>query len=154
MRFKLLLSAFSLCLLSFGAQAQMIKFTINLPASFEMNELVEQPVVIEPLKDKSVVKAQENIRWIEIRSRENVELIISMSYDRKRPARGMGKLYYLNDGTFNFINAGLLPFDAKTTVLMNNSGKTIDQMPNSPAFLSAWIGLPANQGGVLTIIYP
>lgn len=154
MRFKFTYIASVLCLLSFGVNAQMIKFTINLPASFEMSELVEQPVIIEPLKDKSVVKAQENIRWIEIRSRENVELIVSMSYDRRRPARGMGRLYFLNDGTFNFINASLLPFDSKTTVLMNNSGKTIDQMPNSPAYLSAWLGLPANQGGVLTIIYP
>lgn len=145
----------ALLLLVKGSEAQFIRLTINIPAGFEVNEVQNPPRVLEPLSDLTgtgSVADIRNLRWIELRSRENVSLIISMRFNSVGGVAA-GPLYFLNDGSTNFFEATRMPaFTAQVKMLQTD--KLIRELPNKPAYLSAWLGMPPRQGGTLTIIYP
>jgi hypothetical protein len=143
-----------LLVMTSGAAGQFIRFSINLPPSFELNNRAEPPVVIEPadLPSGTVTGIKQGIRWMEIRANENVDLIIDMRYSRGRSSIRTQTLF-LNDGTTNFIDAQQIP-SIGAHVRMFNQDVVITQMKGSPKYISAWLGLTAGVGGVLTITYP
>jgi hypothetical protein len=133
-------------------QAQFIRFTINLPPSFELADRGTPPQIIEPIESSNrTVGEMAGLRWMEIRTAENVDIIVEIKFANK----GMGSLncYFLNDGTTNFGNAALLARGSNSLV-MHHGNQTIKNLPGNLKYLSAWLGMPAKQGGTLTITYP
>lgn len=136
------------------SSAQFIRFSIKLPPSFELNNRAAPPVIIDPaeLPGGSITGIKQGVRWMEIRATENVDLIIDMRYSRGRSNMRTQTLF-LNDGTTNFIDAQLIP-SVGAHVRMFNQDVVITQMTGAPKYISAWLGLTAGVGGVLTITYP
>lgn len=153
MLFRLLIISLLLHL-SVRAEAQFIRFSINLPPSFELTDKGDLPRILEPPigTGGTTLTGVEGVRWIEIRTTENVDLIVEMAYDRKR-ATGFGRTYFLNDGSMNFDEAVQL-FSGQNQVHMLYKPVMISELAGKPKYISAWIGLAAGRGGVLTIIYP
>lgn len=150
MRFSLIV-----CFFMFGvveSSGQFVRFTITLPPSFELNERGDLPIIMEPISQETggFSKYKNGIRWIEIRTTENVELIIDTKSNRSKSP--LMNTYFLNDGTLNFTNAqtiGLGQFSVK----MLNQDVLISQLPDAPKYISAWLGIPTNKSGIVTIIY-
>lgn len=135
------------------SSAQFIRFSIKLPPSFELNDRANPPSVLEPAEAGGrMAGMKQGVRWMEIRATENVDLIIDMRYSRGRSNMRTQTLF-LNDGTTNFIDAQLIP-SVGAHVRMYNQDVVITQMKGSPKYISAWLGLTAGVGGVLTITYP
>jgi len=135
-----------------AAHAQFIRFTINLPPSFELTDRAAPPQILEPVDGDRNVSEMSGLRWMEIRTSENISIIIEIQYNNKS-ASSLTTSYFLNDGTTNFANAEILP-KGSSSWLMNSGNKTIKELPGELKYLSAWLGMPAKQGGVLTITYP
>lgn len=150
------LTGLVLLLLTSVSAGQFIRFSINLPPSFELNNRAEPPVVIEPADfpdgATGITGVRQGIRWMEIRANENVDLIIDMRYSRGRSSVRTQTLF-LNDGTTNFSDAQQIP-SIGAHVRMYNRDVVITQMKGSPKYISAWLGLTTGVGGVLTITYP
>lgn len=139
---------------SVDAEAQFIRFSINLPPSFELTDKGDIPKILEAPKGTGGMSLTgvEGVRWIEIRTTENVDLIVEMRYDR-RSVSGLAKTYFLNDGTMNFDEAMQL-LSGQNQVQMLQKPTMISELKGKPKYISAWIGLAAGRSGVLTIIYP
>lgn len=135
-----------------AAHAQFIRFSINLPPSFELTDRSAPPQILEPVAGSTEVGEMAGLRWMEIRAAENIDLIVNMQF-HSRLGSGVNTVYYLNDGSTNFATAQILP-KGNSSLIMNNGGKTIKELPGNLKYLSAWLGMPAKQGGVLTITYP
>lgn len=128
--------------------AQFIRMTINLPPGFEAKPDPTFPQVLEPPVNETANLARQGIRWIEFRSRENVQLSIQARFESKPGP--MATLYYLNNNTADFNDAKILP-PFKTTVPMYDGPRLMRDFPNDVVYLSAWLGLPAEREGTLTI---
>jgi hypothetical protein len=147
-----------------AAEAQFIRLTLNIPVGFDMNVGAGAPVVIEPLSEASQSASQikasgaskgvgKPLRWIEMRSRENVPFSLAFrpEFSGSRPA-GLFEVYYLNDGSTNFNQAVRL--NQRRNVLQFFSlPKLMADMPQGTPYFTAWLGVPANRGGVITIEY-
>lgn len=131
-----------------GVSAQFIRLTINLPAGFEAKPDPSFPQVLEAPVDESSNFARQGIRWIEFRSRENVQLSIQARFETRPGA--MATMYYLNNNTTDFNAAKILP-SFKTTVTIYDGPRLMRDFPEDVVYLSAWLGLPAERGGLLTI---
>lgn len=134
------------------AHAQFIRFSINLPPSFELTDRAAPPQILEPVAGGSDAGEMAGLRWMEIRAAENIDLIINMQFN-SRLGSGVNTVYFLNDGSTNFASAQTLN-KGNSSIIMNNGGKTIKELPGNLKYLSAWLGMPAKQGGTLTITYP
>ncbi|GEM_PF-2308696 len=136
------------------AEAQFIRFTINLPPSFELKDRPNPPQILEPVETSGKIsKDKSGVRWMEIRASENVPMLIEFRMDRSRGGLALPKMYFLNDGTTNFSNAESIS-PGYTEVVIRSGNKLITELADKPKYLSAWLGLPAFQGGVLTVTYP
>ncbi len=133
-------------------EAQFIRFSINLPPSFELTNRAAPPQILEPVDGGRNVSEMSGLRWMEIRTAENIAIIIEIRYNNTS-ASSLTTSYFLNDGTTNFSTAQILP-KGSSSWLMHNGNKTIKELPGELKYLSAWLGMPAKQGGVLTITYP
>src|SRR5690606_25772856 len=94
--------------ISLSVDAQVIRFTLDLPTSFEVNDNGAPPMILEPITDNTQIVNKTSLRWIEIRSSENIELIIELKTDQKFGPLS-GKSYFLNDGSTNFAAATEIP---------------------------------------------
>lgn len=151
-RLRALLLAGFCFLFLLKAEAQFIRFSINLPPSFELTDRAAPPQILEPVEGSRNVGEMAGLRWMEIRTTENVDIIIEVQFNN-RLGSSQTTCYFLNDGTTNFSNAKVLP-RGSSSLLMHSGGKTIKDLPDNLKYLSAWLGMPAKQGGVLTITYP
>jgi hypothetical protein len=133
-----------------SAEAQFIRFIINLPASFELTDRSSPPQILEPVAGGRMAGEMAGLRWMEIRAAENVDLIVEMKFNNPM---NTNNIYFLNDGSTAFGSAQILT-KGNSALIMNSGGKTIKDLPGNIKYLSAWLGMPAKQGGVLTITYP
>lgn len=150
-----LMAGLLFCLVPMQMTAQTIKLTINVPSGVELRDAGAPPTVIEPPAygnqlDATGIK-KEGVRWIEIRSSENIEFLFSVKFVSSR-GMGLPIVYYLNDGSTNFTEAVKLPMFA-TSLRMYNKPIVMDQFIEKPLYLSSWIGLPSGRGGVMTLEY-
>lgn len=129
-------------------EAQFIRMTINLPPGFEARPNPIDPQVLEPATNGNANLARQGIRWIELRSRENVELSIQARFEALPGA--LATMYYLNNNTTDFNAAKVLP-PFKSTVTIYNGPRLMRDFPEEVTYLSAWLGVPAQRGGLLTI---
>lgn len=133
--------------------AQFIRLSINLPPGFEAKSDPVAPMVIEPpveLNGPGQMGARKSgVRWIEFRNRENAALVISAKFEHL-PGAGLPQLYFLNDGSSEFAKAKLLSF-RRNQVTMLDKSLTMKDLPSETLYLSAWLGIPADRGGLLTI---
>lgn len=152
---RLFLGASLLCclMLSKNSSAQFIRLTITIPPGIEMNAATNPPQIIEAPLGQGGMRGinQKGYRWIELRSLENIEFLISWKPTISRYSV-KNEFYYLNDNTVNLANAQSLMLGTKS-LTMYQDHKMIDQIPDNPKFLSSWLGVPVNANGVLTIIY-
>lgn len=133
--------------------AQFIRLTINLPPSFEAKVDPVPPMVIEPpiemAGSNQIGMKKVGTRWIEFRTRENAFLVISAKFDNL-PGAGLPQLYFLNNGTSEFAKASLLTY-RRNQVSMLDKPYTMKDLPEETLYLSAWLGVPSDRGGLLTI---
>lgn len=154
------MGVFIVTMISFNinVSAQFIRLSLVIPAGIELNPNPVPPQILEPPMAEQGgygyrTSSQPGIRWIELRSKENIQLAIEFKGTRKRGSIGALKpLYYLNDGTSNFSNAKTLSFGLNE-LSMFNEPQMIKNIPGNPTSLSSWLGVPANASGTLTIIY-
>lgn len=147
-----LLLTILLSLLANMSEGQFIRFTINLPPSFELTDRGVPPQIIEPIEGgQRIMGEMAGLRWMEIRTAENVDIIVEMKFTNRTVSTL--NCYFLNDGSTNFGAAELLA-RGSNSLMMHNGGQTIKQLPGNLRYLSAWLGMPAKQGGTLTITYP
>lgn len=131
------------------ALGQFIRMTINLPPGFEAKPEPTSPSVLEaPMEGSTNRLTKQGIRWIEFRSRENVQLSIQARFEALPGA--LATMYYLNNNTTDFNAARVLP-PFKSTVSIYNGPRLMRDFPEEVTYLSAWLGLPAQRGGLLTI---
>lgn len=132
-------------------QAQFIRLTISLPAGFEAKPDPYVPQVLEPPMESgstSLGLRRQGIRWIEFRTRENIYLAISAKFDPKTGS--LPAMYFLNNNTTDFNNAtSLSPF--RSVVSMYEDQRLIRDFPDETNYLSAWLGIPSDRSGLLTI---
>lgn len=135
------------------SSAQFIRLTITIPPGIEMNSASNPPQIIEAPIGQGGSRGinQKGFRWIEMRSLENIDFLISWKPVISRYST-KNEFYFLNDNTINLANAKSLMLGTQQ-LRMYQEPKMIDQIPDNPKFLSSWLGVPANANGVLTIIY-
>lgn len=142
-----------LLLLSANVEAQFIRLTLNLPPGFEAKVDPVPPMILEAPTQEGEVNPlgtrNAGTKWIELRSRDNTQLIVSAKFDQVAGA-GLPQLFFLNDGSNEFAKATLLPF-RRNVVAMYNKPLTMADLPEETIYIRAWLGVPADRGGLLTI---
>lgn len=142
-----------LLLLSANVEAQFIRLTINIPPGFEAKVDPVPPMILEAPTEAGQVNPlgtrSAGTKWIELRSRDNTQLIVSAKFDNL-PGAGLPQLFFLNDGTSDFAKANLLPF-RRNMVAMFNKPLTMVDLPEETMYMRAWLGVPADRSGLLTI---
>lgn len=142
-----------LLLINAKVEAQFIRLTLNLPPGFEAKVDPVPPMILEAPEEKGGVNPlgtrSAGTKWIELRSRDNTQLIVSAKFDNA-PGAGLAQLFFLNDGSSDFAKAALLPF-RRNMVAMYNKPLTMADLPEETIYMRAWLGVPADRGGLLTI---
>lgn len=142
-----------LLLISANVEAQFIRLTLNLPPGFEAKVDPVPPMVLEAPTQEGQVNPlgtrNAGTKWIELRSRDNTQLIVSAKFENI-PGAGLPQMFFLNDGTSDFAKANLLPY-RRNMVAMYNKPLTMSDLPEETLYMRAWLGVPADRGGLLTI---
>lgn len=138
--------------LSNPVQAQFIRMTISLPPGFEAKPEPTSPQVLEPPSELTTASGlgirKQGTRWIEFRTRENVLLAISAKLDVR--AGAMPEMYFLNNNTTDFNKAkSIVPFNS--VVSMYEKPRLMRDFPEETTYISAWLGIPSDLSGLLTI---
>jgi hypothetical protein len=155
--FKLMaMCLLAMVILGKPSQAQFIRFNLTIPPGFAINEQIKRSEVVETrMTDNGMNELgnnQSNYRWLEIRTNENVPIIIEAALNGKYglPA---APLLYLNNGTSNFTEAFALPRRGATVDIYKSNAK-LAKTQITANYISAWLGVPTESSGSLTIIYP
>ncbi|MFM9060684.1 MAG: hypothetical protein ACKOQP_03365, partial [Bacteroidota bacterium] len=157
-----------LALVGHSAMGQMIRIQFNIPSGTDVGMVPIDPRVINPPRgsnDKSqalpnfkslgaagtadadsILRAY--TRWVELRARENTELLVQVRYENdsiKFP------VFVLNNGTSNY-NAAQR---AQSPVHFPHFNKAVTMrvMPPKTYHFTAWLGLPLLVKSLLTIEY-
>lgn len=142
-----------LLFISTNLEAQFIRLTLNLPPGFEAKVDPIPPMILEAPNQIDGVNPlgtrNGGTKWIELRSRDNTQLIVSAKFDQVAGA-GLPQLFFLNDGSDEFAKAALLPY-RRNMVAMYNKPVTMADLPVETTYIRAWLGVPADRGGLLTI---
>lgn len=142
-----------LLLISANVEAQFIRLTLNLPPGFEAKVDPVPPMILEAPTQEGGVNPlgtrNAGTKWIELRSRDNTQLIVSAKFDNL-PGAGLPQLFFLNDGSSDFAKASLLPY-RRNMVAMYNKPLTMVDLSEETLYIRAWLGVPADRGGLLTI---
>lgn len=138
-----------------GAVAQFIRIYIEVPPGFELNDRTDFVKVLEPPKGGklSYGNAYQNIRWLELRAFENIQISLRINWAQSYGGQASNKSFVLNDGSTDFNSATELQ-NGWNSFELHNGGRVISDMPNKPTQISAWIGIPANKKGSISILYP
>ncbi len=133
--------------------AQFIRMTLSLPPGFETRADATTPMVLEPAaitgSITGIAAKRAGTRWIEFRSRENSTLVISARFDNLRGG-GLPQMYFLNDGTTEFSRAKLLVYRSNQVTMLDKP-LMMSELPIDTYYLSAWLGVPSDRSGLLTI---
>ena len=151
------------------AHAQMIRLQLTIPSGTDVGLVPIDPRVINPPQKASDGKhiSLENSRtlgadgteeadsilrsvtqWVELRSRENNELLVHIRYENDSL---VFPLFVLNNGTNNF-NAALRKA-SPTHFRHYNKYVTMRDMPAKTYNFTAWLGVPILVKSLLTIEY-
>lgn len=137
-----------------ATSAQFIRLNIVVPPESSIIDLSDLPADLMPAESRvDVITSKSTYRWLELRSIENLEMIVTFQKDRTPMNTSNERLLYLNDGTTFFLEAQPFKGNSQTFFLWGKKGKTKAANVNTNSF-SAWIGIPAQAKGKLTIIYP
>ena len=151
------------------AHAQMIRLQLTIPSGTDVGLVPIDPRVINPPRNSadgktstlpnfktlgtvgteeadSILRAY--TRWVELRSRENNELLIQVRFENDSIVY---PVFVLNNGTSNF-NAALRK-TAPTNFRHYNKYVTMRDMPAKTYHFTAWLGLPLIVKSLLTIEY-
>lgn len=153
MRHKLLFAFAIFLFIGKYAHSQFIRFQLNLPPGVDIKVDPVPPQIIEPNRDGSsqigTNSQNKGHFWVEFRSRENIDLLISTRIEYRFGGSGATFLW-LNDGTTRFAEAKELKVGTNHVKVYHES-KLMKQMPDETLHFSAWLGVPANRSGVITI---
>jgi hypothetical protein len=151
------------------AHAQMIRLQLTIPSGTDVGLVPIDPRVINPPRFNSDSKTstltnlttlgtagtaeadsilRAYTRWVELRSRENNELLIQVRFENDSIVY---PVFVLNNGTSNF-NAALRK-TAPTNFRHYNEYVTMRDMPAKTYHFTAWLGLPLIVKSLLTIEY-
>lgn len=137
-----------------ATNGQFIRLNIVVPAENSIMDLSDMPADILPAETSvDVIASKTAYRWLELRSVENLEMIVSFQKDKAIYASNTDRLLYLNDGSTFFSNAMAFKGNAQTFFLKELKSKSERNNTQINTF-SAWIGIPSDAKGKLTIIYP
>lgn len=163
---------FMVVLLFFGVQvahAQMIRMQLTIPSGIDVGLVPLDPRIINPPRNSTDEKTstvpnfkalgtagteeadsilRTYTRWVELRSRENNELLIQVRFENDGIVY---PVFVLNNGTSNF-NAALRK-TAPTNFRHYNKYVTMRDMPAKTYHFTAWLGLPLIVKSLLTIEY-
>ncbi len=128
------------------AKAQFVTIKLEIPAGAAFKSQV-----VDPMKGGSWEKSRA-ITWIEINMPENLTFLLDIQYPELIVEPPL-KSFFLNNGTSNFEESISLK-NGRHIVIMNKSGKVIQNMKPRPLALSAWLGLPMTEGIAIKIEYP
>jgi hypothetical protein len=151
------------------AHAQMIRLQLTIPSGTDVGLVPIDPRVINPPRNSadgktstlpnfktlgtvgteeadSILRAY--TRWVELRSRENNELLIQVRFENDSIVY---PVFVLNNGTSNF-NAALRK-TAPTNFRHYNKYVTMRDMPAKTYHFTAWLGVPILVKSFLTIEY-
>lgn len=136
------------------AAAQFIRLNILVPAESSIMDLSDLPAdLMPPESSVDEINTKTSYRWLELRSIENLEMVVSFQRDRTPFGSANERLLYLNDGSTMFSNAQTIFGSSQTFFLWSKKGSTKLKNTENNTF-SAWVGIPAQARGKLTIIYP
>lgn len=151
------------------AYAQMIRLQLTIPSGTDVGLVPIDPKVINPPRNPADGKhlsvansrrlgadgteeADSILRsvtqWVELRSRENNELLVHIRYENDSL---VFPLFVLNNGTNNF-NAALRKA-SPTHFRHYNKYVTMRDMPAKTYNFTAWLGVPILVKSILTIEY-
>ncbi|MBU6273858.1 MAG: hypothetical protein KGP34_02955 [Bacteroidetes bacterium] len=155
------------------AHAQMIRLQLTIPSGTDVGLVPIDPRVINPPRNNSDDKSNNKTstppnlttlgtagtaeadsilraytRWVELRSRENNELLIQVRFENDSIVY---PVFVLNNGTSDF-NAALRK-TAPTNFRHYNKYVTMRDMPAKTYHFTAWLGLPLIVKSLLTIEY-
>ena len=151
------------------AHAQMIRLQLTIPSGTDVGLVPIDPRVINPPRFNSDSKTstltnlttlgtagtaeadsilRAHTRWVELRSRENNELLIQVRFENDSIVY---PVFVLNNGTSNF-NAALRK-TAPTNFRHYNEYVTMRDMPAKTYHFTAWLGVPILVKSFLTIEY-
>lgn len=134
--------------------AQFIRLNIVVPPESSIIDLSDMPADLMPAESRAdVITSKTAYRWLELRSIENLEMIVSFQKDRTPMNTTNERLLYLNDGTTFFLDAQPFKGNTQTFFLWGKKPKSMITKSETNSF-SAWIGIPAQAKGKLTIVYP
>ncbi len=149
--FRFLILVLFIGLLGSAGFAQVIRININVPAGFELRDVANAATILEPIPSEAnfLGNRSQGIRWIELRANESVTYVMSMRHTgistvSRKP------IFLLNDGSSNFSRAKAVPPGEYSFV-----SKFADREDDSKfsLYTSAWVGLPEDINGILTINY-
>lgn len=151
------------------AHAQMIRLQLTIPSGTDVGLVPIDPRVINPPRFNSDSKTstltnlttlgtagtaeadsilRAYTRWVELRSRENNELLIQVRFENDSIVY---PVFVLNNGTSNF-NAAMRK-SAPTNFRHYYKYVTMRDMPAKTYHFTAWLGLPLIVKSLLTIEY-
>lgn len=134
--------------------AQFIRLNIVIPPESSIMDLSDMPADLPPAESNAdMISTKSTYRWLELRSVENLEMLVLFQKDRTTFGTNNDRLLYLNDGSTLFSSARPFKEYAQTFFLLGMRGKAYLNAESLNSF-SAWVGIPAQASGKLTIIYP
>lgn len=141
---------------SFNSNAQFIRINIDIPPSFALNERILNAEVYDAsMKVNSESMREEKLtdfRWLEIRTNDNVIILIENNLAIKAFI-STKPLLYLNNGTNNLLDSFALP-KGSNAVAMYEKANSKRKIGSNDEVYSAWLGIPIDLSGVIKISYP
>lgn len=134
--------------------AQFIRLNFIVPPESSIIDLTDLPADLFPPEARAeILNSSKSYRWLELRSLENHEMIINWQKERTAMGSINERLLYLNDGTTIFLNAKPFTGNTQTFFLWSKKTKGKSKTDEINSY-SAWVGIPEQAKGKLTIIYP
>lgn len=123
------------------ALGQFVKLRLEIPAGVNFDsKIIEQ----------NPQGSDQQMIWMEIVANENLTILFDL---RQEDTGKSHEVFFLNDGTVNFSNAGKLPSGSQRLQL-HNSGLLIRNIKPMTNRIHAWLGLPVAGGLIGRIEYP
>jgi hypothetical protein len=134
------------CLASGVAQAQFVKFRLEIPAGVSYPSQVVDPMSGGTWENNKAMV------WMELQAQENLSFLLELDFpegDIQPPLEA----FYLNDGTANFEVSKRLK-EGVQELQMIHPLKLIRNADPRPPYYQAWLGLPIIRNLTVKIEYP
>jgi len=128
------------------AQAQFVKFRLEIPAGIQFSGQV-----LDSMEGGTWENSKAKV-WLGIQGHENLTILIDLEFPEGE-ILPPPEAYFLNDGSADFETARKLSIGSQELQL-KNLPRLIRNMEPRPAILQAWLGLPILNGIKIKIEYP